>query len=110
MQYEPIQVLEAHKLSVSVADAMYYEESNNVLSTFLASASIDSTINIWSRHSENFDLSDSKFTLDQTITCKANGFALTLKFYLLPLSNCKNLKFILFFLIKNQINFHIFFQ
>lgn len=86
-------MLDGHTNTVNVVDSMYFEESKGdstkkVLSTYLASASIDSTVRIWSRHSENFDLKSSKFTLGQVIHAKASGFALALKFYLLPLSKC----------------------
>jgi hypothetical protein len=73
---------------------MYFDElikngdqELKIKSTYLASASVDSTINIWSRHQSD-QKSESKFNLDQTLSCKSNGFALALKFHLLPLSNC----------------------
>lgn len=71
---------------------MYYlnDANKNELITYLASASVDSTVRIWIRNSD-FDLktNHSKFNLEQVISSKMNGFALALKFYLLPLSNCK---------------------
>jgi hypothetical protein len=71
---------------------MYYlnDSKKNELITYLASASVDSTVRIWIRNSD-FDLktNHSKFNLEQVISSKMNGFALALKFYLLPLSNCK---------------------
>jgi hypothetical protein len=71
---------------------MYYlnDVNKNELITYLASASVDSTVRIWIRNSD-FDLktNHSKFNLEQVISSKMNGFALALKFYLLPLSNCK---------------------
>lgn len=89
--------MEGHTNSVSVVDSMYFDETKNQndkkqLSTYLASASVDSSIRIWSRHSEGYDLKSTKFNLDQVIHSKMNGFALALKFYLLPLSKRKFFK------------------
>ena len=69
---------------------MYYKHDSETkpLNTYLASASVDSTVRIWRRQSD-FDLKENKFSLEQVITSKMNGFALALKFYLLPISNCK---------------------
>ncbi|CAF0711829.1 unnamed protein product [Brachionus calyciflorus] len=86
-EYEPYQILNGHTNSISIADAFYFDESNKVLTTFIASASVDSTVRIWKRRSENYDIKNSNFTQDQVITSKMNGFALALKFYLLPISN-----------------------
>lgn len=88
--YEPYQVLNGHTNNVSIADAMYFDESNNNLTTFVASASVDSSVRIWSRLSEKYNLKSSTFKQDQIIVSKMNGFALALKFYLLPISNCKH--------------------
>ena len=78
---------------------MYYadEQSNEIINTYLASASVDSTVRIWSRHSDYKNDLTSKFVQEQVIVSKQNGFALALKFYILPISNCKlNLIFYLF--------------
>ena len=97
-KYEPIQTLQAHTDNVCVADAMWYIETstttsnNKQLQTILASSSVDSTVRIWARHSDfNFNNQQNEralFACDQVIKSKANGFALALKFYLLPLAKC----------------------
>lgn len=68
---------------------MYFldKKSNDRLVTHLASASVDSTVRIWTRQSDfSLGKEKSKFELEQVITAKMNGFALCLKFYLLPIS------------------------
>lgn len=90
-KYEPVQVLDGHTNNVCVVDAMYYSErkqESDSIATYIASASVDSTVRIWSRHTDS-SLTNSKFELEQVISAKGNGFALALKFYLLPLSKCK---------------------
>lgn len=64
---------------------MYYS-NDQTLNTLIASASVDSTVRIWKRQSD-FNL-NANFSCEQVISCKMNGFALALKLYLLPLSNC----------------------
>ena len=86
-------MLDGHKSNICVVDAMYYADkrataSESSLITHLASASVDSTVRIWTRHSD-FNLKGT-FELDQVITAKLNGFALCLKFYVLPLSKCSS--------------------
>ena len=71
---------------------MYYknDKEDKPLNTYVASASVDSTIRIWTRQSSyNLKNSQEKFNLEQVITSKTNGFGLALKFYLLPISNRK---------------------
>ena len=71
---------------------MYYayrKSTDLPLITHLASASVDSTVRIWTRHSDFTTGKEAKFELEQVITAKMNGFALCLKFYLLPISKCK---------------------
>lgn len=71
-----------------------YFSNDSFLLTYIASASVDSTVRIWNRLSDsNLNIVDQEgkkanFNLEQIITAKANGFALALKFYLLPLSKC----------------------
>jgi hypothetical protein len=71
-----------------------YFDNDSCLLTYIVSASVDSSVRIWSRLSDfNLNILDEKnnkanFNLEQIITAKANGFALALKFYLLPLSKC----------------------
>jgi len=74
---------------------MYYgDKRSNEISTYLASASVDSTVRIWSRNSDySFENTNSTFTEDQVIKSNKNGFALALKFYILPISNSKKLLF-----------------
>ena len=69
---------------------MYYADTkSNEISTLLASASVDSSVRIWSRNSDyNLEKDKSQFTQDQVIMAKSNGFALALKFYILPISKC----------------------
>jgi WD40 repeat protein len=91
-KYDALQVLQGHTDSVGVLDAMYFKTNSTDPSqtlTHLASASVDSTIRIWTRSTLN-----GQFTQDQILHSKQNGFALALKFYTLPISNCINyLKF-----------------
>lgn len=85
------QVLDGHTNNICVVDAMYYADrkSSNKLLTLMASASVDSTVRIWTRQCD-FNLNkECKFELEQVITAKMNGFALCLKFYFLPVSKCK---------------------
>ena len=69
---------------------MYFAENGGkALQTVLASASVDSTVRIWTRHSDLQLKDDGKqapFVCEQEIKSKANGFALALKFFLLPLA------------------------
>ena len=75
---------------------MYYQENNSDqrIQTIVASGSVDSSVRIWTRHS-GYTLKDASFSCAQEIKSKANGFALALKFYLLPLAkrNSLNLLF-----------------
>ena len=84
--------MDGHADSVVLADGMYFDgpilDGNKSIVTLIASASVDSTVRIWSRNSDQ-SLSDSNFKIDQIITSKMKGFALALKFYHLPISNCK---------------------
>lgn len=86
--YECIQVLEGHKASVNVIDAVYVEDAGSgELVTYIVSASVDSTVRVWKRCSKSIEPDDSaKFVEEQVIGSRANGFALALKFYRLPLS------------------------
>lgn len=71
---------------------MYYKSDleDKPLITYVASASVDSTVRLWTRQSDyTLQNSQEKFYLEQVITSKSNGFGLALKFYLLPISNCK---------------------
>jgi hypothetical protein len=71
---------------------MYYKSDleDKQLITYVASASVDSTVRLWTRQSDyTLQNSQEKFYLEQVITSKSNGFGLALKFYLLPISNCK---------------------
>jgi hypothetical protein len=82
---------------------MYYlnnkSDETTLIDTYLASASIDSTVRIWTRQSDyNINHENAKFIEDQVIPSKMNGFALALKFYVLPLSNCKIKQIIIKFL------------
>jgi hypothetical protein len=84
-----------------VLDAAYFEQENalntsasDCLLTLIASASVDSTVKIWSRSSD-YNLNEpgksliAKFNVMQTFSSKQNGFSLALKFHLLSKSNCK---------------------
>lgn len=90
IKYEPIQTLNGHTDNICVIDGMYYADSkNNEINTLLASASVDSSVRIWSRNSDyNLDADKSQFSQDQVLLAKSNGFALALKFYILPISKC----------------------
>ena len=91
-KYEPADKLEGHTNNICVVDGMYYKSDceTKPINTYLASASVDSTVRIWTRQSDyNLKSNQNKFSLEQVITSKMNGFALALKFYLLPLSNRK---------------------
>lgn len=90
-KYEPVQTLKGHTDNICVVDGMYYfDEKTNQLNTYLASASVDSTVRIWKRLSDyNLDPTSAQFVEDQVISSKMRGFALALKFYVLPISNCK---------------------
>lgn len=81
-------MLEGHKASVNVIDAVYIEDTDKGdLITYIVSASVDSTVRIWKRCSKSIEPDDSaKFVEEQVISSRANGFALALKFYRLPLS------------------------
>jgi hypothetical protein len=109
IKYEPFQQLYGHTNNICVVDAMYFNtEIDSNLVTYLASASVDSTVRIWSRSSD-FNLTSkgekAAFNLEQVITAKANGFALALKFYLLPISKrIKNL--IVNILLNKKYIFH----
>ena len=89
---------------------MYYADNRShesqMINTFLASASVDSTVRIWRRHSNySPECGEAKFVQDQVITSKMNGFALALKFYILPLSNCKQptvSNYFFFLILKNS--------
>lgn len=87
-----MQILDGHTDSVVLTDGMYFDgpilDGMKSINTFIASASVDSTVRIWSRNSDQ-NLTNSKFNLEQIITSKMKGFALALKFYHLPISNCK---------------------
>ena len=90
-KYEPVQTLRGHTDNVCVVDGMYYRDAKtNQLNTFLASASVDSTVRIWKRESDySLDSNSCQFVEDQVINSKTRGFALALKFYVLPISKCK---------------------
>lgn len=87
-EYDSVQTLNGHTDNICVIDGMYYADTkSNEISTLLASASVDSSVRIWSRNSDyNLDKDKSQFTQDQVIMAKSNGFALALKFYILPIS------------------------
>lgn len=88
-------MLEGHTDSVGVLDAIYIKQKGSddkkILTTFIASASVDSTVRIWTRKSDEESTDKAKFTQLQCLTAKGNGFALALKFYRLPLSECNKL-------------------
>lgn len=84
-----------HTNNVSIVDAMYFDDFGINLVTYIATAAIDSTVRIWNRQSHNYNLTNSVFSQEQVIVSKMNGFALALKFFLLPTSNC-NFKIIKF--------------
>ncbi len=88
-KYEPVQTLNGHSDNICVIDGMYYTgNKSNEINTLLASASVDSSVRIWSRSSDyNLDKDKFQFSQDQVILAKSNGFALALKFYILPISN-----------------------
>lgn len=88
-EYEPVHTLTGHTDNICVIEGMYYkDEDSNKVNTYLASASVDSTVRIWSRQSD-YDLNNEKdkFSEDQVILLKSRGFALALKFFILPISN-----------------------
>lgn len=82
-----MQVLTGHTASVNVLDAVYIDTEEGQMTTYIASAAVDSTVRIWTRKPTIIE----NFTQEQVLTAKGHGFALALKFHQLPISKC-NLK------------------
>lgn len=74
-EYELNNTLIGHENTVTIADAVYWNDTNNTRRLIVASASTDSTVKIWHREEQDVVLS-------QTIEIR-HGFSLDVKFCLL---------------------------